>query len=646
MAKSPRYLTKSRFKSALECPTKLYYTRKEEIYANKSKQDKFLKVLAEGGYQVGELAKYYHPDGCEVLSDGDDDQLKETSELLQKQKVIIYEPAIKFENFFIRVDVLVKDGNNVELIEVKAKSFSFESEFYSEKGFISSSWRSYLYDIAFQNWVTKNVYPHWEITPYLMLADKNKRSSVSGMNQLFTIKKDQASDKSYKIDRDLESGILGDKLLTKVNVSKAIKMIYLGKDKAQKDKSNEDKKEFSSRLREYAEYYKNDEMFPVQVGSKCKKCEFKNDKEPSLRSGFEECWKSLDPNFSLETDHIFKIWRFNKTKTQDLIDRGIYKMEDLYHSASLLDEANLKDRQFMQLEKMVIKSQEEFVDERLYEKIDQWQFPLHFIDFETSIVAIPFHINRSPYEQIAFQFSCHTFYEDGQIEHHEWIESERGAFPNYKFVKALKEILDKDNGTIFRYATHENSVLRQIRKQMLEEPDSNFSDCIQWIDKVTEHWVDGEKIKGENNMVDMLKLVKDYYYHPKMKGSNSIKSVLPAIFYGSAYIKRRYSASVGFGNNLKEEVLWKYDNKEKKPFDPYKILPDTYRTLDASKHNLLFKDAKVQDGGAALAAFGKMQFMEMSAPEKSALVSALLQYCELDTLAMVMLYQHWISLKD
>jgi len=225
LAKSPRYLTKSRFKSALECPTKLYYTRKEEIYANKSKQDKFLKVLAEGGYQVGELAKYYHPDGCEVLSDGDDDQLKETSELLQKQKVIIYEPAIKFENFFIRVDVLVKDGNNVELIEVKAKSFSFESEFYSEKGFISSSWRSYLYDIAFQNWVTKNVYPHWEITPYLMLADKNKRSSVSGMNQLFTIKKDQASDKSYKIDRDLESGILGDKLLTKVNVSKAIKMI-------------------------------------------------------------------------------------------------------------------------------------------------------------------------------------------------------------------------------------------------------------------------------------------------------------------------------------------------------------------------------------------------------------------------------------
>ena len=106
----------------------------------------------------GELAKYYHPNGFEVLSKRDDEQLNETSELLKKKKVIIYEPAIKFENFFIRVDVLVKDGNNVDLIEVKAKSFISESEFYSDKGFISSSWRSYLYDIAFQNWVTKNVY--------------------------------------------------------------------------------------------------------------------------------------------------------------------------------------------------------------------------------------------------------------------------------------------------------------------------------------------------------------------------------------------------------------------------------------------------------------------------------------------------------
>ena len=52
-----RYLTKSRFKLGLECPTKLFYTKKN-IYADNKIGDTFLEALAEGGYQVGELAKY------------------------------------------------------------------------------------------------------------------------------------------------------------------------------------------------------------------------------------------------------------------------------------------------------------------------------------------------------------------------------------------------------------------------------------------------------------------------------------------------------------------------------------------------------------------------------------------------------------
>jgi len=56
----PRYLTKSRFKLALECPVKLFYTGKED-YANSKLEDSFLMALAEGGIQVGELAKQYYP---------------------------------------------------------------------------------------------------------------------------------------------------------------------------------------------------------------------------------------------------------------------------------------------------------------------------------------------------------------------------------------------------------------------------------------------------------------------------------------------------------------------------------------------------------------------------------------------------------
>ena len=63
---SPRYLTKSRFKLAVECPTKLFYTGKEDLYRNTKQEDSFLAMLAEGGYQVGELAKLYYPSGIEI----------------------------------------------------------------------------------------------------------------------------------------------------------------------------------------------------------------------------------------------------------------------------------------------------------------------------------------------------------------------------------------------------------------------------------------------------------------------------------------------------------------------------------------------------------------------------------------------------
>jgi len=77
-----RYLTKTRYKLATECPTKLYYTGKKE-YANQKNEDSFLAALAEGGFQVGALAKLYIPNGVEVASRDHEISLNETNELLK-----------------------------------------------------------------------------------------------------------------------------------------------------------------------------------------------------------------------------------------------------------------------------------------------------------------------------------------------------------------------------------------------------------------------------------------------------------------------------------------------------------------------------------------------------------------------------------
>lgn len=107
----------------------------------------------------------------------------------------------------------------------------------------------------------------------------------------------------------------------------------------------------------------------------------------------------------------------------------------------------------------------------LKEEMKGWKFPLHFIDFETSAVALPFYDKMRPYEQIAFQFSYHRvdMNEDGtyKVTHAgQFINTEKGHFPNFDFIRALKAELDQDEGTIFRYSHHENTILREIHRQL------------------------------------------------------------------------------------------------------------------------------------------------------------------------------------
>lgn len=113
-----RYLTKSRFITAINCPTKLFYLGKKE-YRNINNEDSFLASLAQGGYQVGALAKFLFKNGIEIVDKSHEASIKITEELLKKDNVVIYEAAIKFNNFFIRVDILEKKVINSEYMKQK-----------------------------------------------------------------------------------------------------------------------------------------------------------------------------------------------------------------------------------------------------------------------------------------------------------------------------------------------------------------------------------------------------------------------------------------------------------------------------------------------------------------------------------------------
>jgi len=136
---SNRYLTKTRFKLATECETKLFYTRKKAEYADQSADDPFLQELAKGGYQVGELAKYYFTENAAditIKETKSEPVLEETTKRIKRGDKYIAEAAVQYDNFFIRVDIFEIDTSKklIRFYEVKAKSWDKDVLFMKTTG--------------------------------------------------------------------------------------------------------------------------------------------------------------------------------------------------------------------------------------------------------------------------------------------------------------------------------------------------------------------------------------------------------------------------------------------------------------------------------------------------------------------------------
>ncbi|MDP3387106.1 MAG: DUF2779 domain-containing protein [Eubacteriales bacterium] len=648
-----RYLTKSRFKLALECPTKLYYTGKKE-YANQNLEDPFLAALADGGYQVGELAKYYFPDGHDIKSLDYLEALEETNALLEKDQVTVYEAAIRHKNLFIRTDILVKNGNHIDIIEVKAKSFNKNKDsFWGKSGSLSSEWSPYLNDVAFQKHVVSSAYPNCSVSSYLMLVDKQAKCPTDGLNQKFRIFKDPSGRKQIRLAQPLTSEDLGNKILCQINVDDCCSFIY------DTEIANE---AFAGGFFDYVDFlserYEQDKKIVMDIAGRCGKCEFKTtDKDPkALLSGFKECWRHhLDWSDEDFTEPI--ILEINNFRKKDqMFKQGVFKMKDL--TIDDIEPApdrnpglSPKERQWMQIEKVQKNDSTPWIDtDGLKTEMVRWKYPLHFIDFETTMVAIPFNKGRHPYEGIAFQFSHHVVHENGEIEHkNQYLNVVPGVFPNYEFVRKLRDALENDKGTIFRYAPHENTFLNMIYGQ-LKNDKSHIPDreeLYSFIRDITEFGKGTKEYRcGDRNIVDMLSLVKRYYYDPLMGGSNSIKVVLPAILNSSRYLQNRYSNPIyGADDGIKSYNFrywtWVRFDDAGRVMDPYKLLPKMFDDITDDDFDKISDDTVISDGGAAMTAYAKMQFEDMTDYERNEISNALLKYCELDTLAMVMIYEGW-----
>ena len=684
-----KYFTKIAFSITFKCPRRLYYAYDKKTYANQDLDDDFLKSLAEGGFQVGEFAKLcYAIDVKNTIDTLDEDEaIKMTKELFGQENVNIAEAAFRSGNLFVRADIIEKQGNIINLIEVKAKSWHpKEDSFLAKNGkSTNNAIRPYLYDVAFQKYVVekalKEMFPEktFTVKAFLMLADKSRVATVNGLNQLFKIK-DGANGRSV-----VETSIDAMKIVSAIpkvervvqpfDVDEICNHIINGSYEEQKDLDFMEGIGFKAFVEKMAYHYCHHIKTDCSIGSKCFSCPFhkKPNDDLTLLDGYRECWKEKAE---------FKDEDFSKPLIKDLSGLYIGKKRDefikcrKYFIESLIkddlkESTNKKhdgldhyERKWLQIG--VATNNEEILEsyrcdmvgdiyldvEGIKNEMDTWKFPLHFIDFETSAVALPFYEGMRPYEQIAFQFSHHRvdLNEDGsyRITHAgQFINMEKGHFPNYDFIRALKNELDKDSGTIFRYSNHENTILREIHKQLENSNEEDKDELQSFIESITHYKNGKDEFVGERDMVDLADVVLKYYFHPIMKGSYSIKAVLPAVLNSSDFIKKKYEEAV-YGTekmpsmNLTKAKVWiEYEEDGKTVKNPYKLLPPIATYLNNSEDSIeaLENDESIANGGAALAAYSKLQFSDDSMAE--ALISALLTYCELDTLAMVFIWEYF-----
>ena len=197
---------------------------------------------------------------------------------------------------------------------------------------------------------------------------------------------------------------------------------------------------------------------------------------------------------------------YNNRSKYKQITSGILSFEDL-----LSNKCKLSDIQKRQIDYAINNKEDIYLEkDNIKEFLDGFEYPLYFLDFETFQEAIPTIIGSKPYQQIPFQYSLHILYEDGKLEHKEYL----GDGYNSPILGLIESMLSdlKTSGTIVSYNdSFERSRIKEMAYMYPKYKSKLFSLDARFVD-----------------LADVFQ--KGYCYNKAMGGSFSIKSVLPALF--------------------------------------------------------------------------------------------------------------------
>jgi hypothetical protein len=261
----------------------------------------------------------------------------------------------------------------------------------------------------------------------------------------------------------------------------------------------------------------------------------------------EYCWRHIPD------DSVFDL-AGKGVDPFELYSEGIIKQKDID-----LDLLNKAQRQQVEA---TLKKKNTMDKSKVKAFLKTISYPLYYLDFETFNSAVPLYNGLKSYQHVLFQYSLHYQKKKGGKLYHREFLTEPGVDPRKKLLEKLIAELPEDVCILTYNMTFEKRILMELG-QFFPKHKKRIT---KWVGNIHDL---------------MIPFRQRDVYHWKMKGSYSIKNVLPAM----------------------------------------------------TKHS--YDDLEIADGGAAMDAYHQMCAVKDNPVELAKIRKKLLEYCKYDTQAMV-----------
>jgi hypothetical protein len=254
---------------------------------------------------------------------------------------------------------------------------------------------------------------------------------------------------------------------------------------------------------------KVDEMIPEiggDIESMLKIAKSKDEPEPVIgrqcNSPYEcpmisLCWEFLPEGNILTLRGDRKGVRFG------LLEKGVTKLADIPPNIRLSEDQKIQ----VEAERT---GKDHINKEEIKAFLEELEYPIYFLDFETMNPAIPPYDMTRPFDFIAFEYSLHVVEREGAEPVHYSYIAPGDIDPRPEILRQLKGLMGNSGSILAWYATFEINCLRQASER--------YGEYSGWFEEI------------EKRFVDLLEpFRKLYYYSPKQSGSVSLKDVLPAL---------------------------------------------------------------------------------------------------------------------